>query len=221
MRRGRVFALTITATVVAACLLVQAGFVETDAEASAGRKQTAPPTVTPTNTPVVIILEIAATPTLKPITPTTTPKPTAAPSETLKAVSAPATDRQTEINMIAQTIYGHMCESELEKQCVGECIINRVQSEGFPNTVYEVITQRRQFEKFKATYPITEQNLRIATMVYEGMEAEARGIEYIERLLPRGYVYYKMSADEQHHFYSKVFSFRDFEVWTVEGGYDA
>lgn len=69
---------------------------------------------------------------------------------------------------IAKTIYGEAnFLSEEERAQVAWCILNRVDSEQYPDTVSEVVTQNSQFHGYRSSNPVTEENLAIAEDVLE------------------------------------------------------
>lgn len=61
-----------------------------------------------------------------------------------------------EVDALARTLYGE-CRgcSELQQRAVAWTIFNRVDSEQFPDTVIEVITQPSQFFGYKESFPVT------------------------------------------------------------------
>jgi hypothetical protein len=63
-----------------------------------------------------------------------------------------------EATALAKTLYGE-CRgcSELQQRAVAWTIFNRVDSEQFPDTVIEVITQPSQFFGYKESFPVTEE----------------------------------------------------------------
>lgn len=63
-----------------------------------------------------------------------------------------------EATALAKTLWGE-CRgcSELQQRAVAWCIFNRVDSEQFPDTVIEVITQPSQFFGYRESFPVTDE----------------------------------------------------------------
>lgn len=63
-----------------------------------------------------------------------------------------------EVTALAKTLYGE-CRgcSELQQRAVAWTIFNRVDSEQFPDTVIEVITQPSQFFGYRESFPVTDE----------------------------------------------------------------
>lgn len=64
---------------------------------------------------------------------------------------------EEEVVALAKTLYGE-CRgcSEIQQKAVAWCIFNRVDSDQFPDTVIEVITQPSQFFGYRESFPVTE-----------------------------------------------------------------
>ena len=62
-----------------------------------------------------------------------------------------------DVDALAKTLYGE-CRgcSELQQRAVAWTIFNRVDSEQFPDTVIEVITQPSQFFGYRESFPVTK-----------------------------------------------------------------
>ncbi len=61
-----------------------------------------------------------------------------------------------EVDALARTLYGE-CRgcSELQQRAVAWTIFNRVDSEQFPDSVIEIITQPSQFFGYRESFPVT------------------------------------------------------------------
>lgn len=68
-----------------------------------------------------------------------------------------------DVTALARTLYGE-CRgcSELQQRAVAWTIFNRVDSEQFPDSVIEVITQPSQFFGYKESFPATEELTELA-----------------------------------------------------------
>ncbi len=74
----------------------------------------------------------------------------------------------TDVQAMAQVIYHEARgESEAGRAAVGQVVLNRVRDKRFPNSVYEVIWQPKQFSGMKR-YQVPPEFLRIARNVLAG-----------------------------------------------------
>ena len=66
---------------------------------------------------------------------------------TLTPTPAPYIPDETEVEMLARLIWGEArgIPSDMHKAAVVWCVLNRVDAEGWPDTVAEVVTQPHQF----------------------------------------------------------------------------
>lgn len=96
-----------------------------------------------------------------------------------------------EINMLAQLVYAEArgANSRAEKAAVIWCVLNRVDSERFDNTIHEVITARHQFAYWKGL-PILPEYQDLAVDVLNRWVAEKNGEENVGRTLPKEYLYF-------------------------------
>lgn len=113
------------------------------------------------------------------------------------------TDFSIEAEYIAKTIYGEArgC-SPYEQEQVVWCILNRVDSERFPDTVVEVVTQPRQFHGYSKHWPVWEEHYDIALDVLYRWEAEKNGEESYRNLEP-DYLYF--GGDGKHNYFRKEY----------------
>lgn len=139
--------------------------------------------------------------------PTTTNEPTPDPDE-------------EDIEMLAKLIWGEArgVESTTEKAAVVWCVLNRVDAKGYPNTIAEVVTQRKQFVGYDADYPATETNKLIAEDVLRRWYAEKTGITNVGRILPKDYIYFTGDG-KQNHFTSEWKS-DDTWDWSLPSPYE-
>ena len=103
-----------------------------------------------------------------------------------------------EIDMVAKTVWGEArgC-SDIQKEAVVWCVLNRVDDERFPNSIADVITQPNEFFGYSESNPVDEDIRQLARKVMivwateEMMPAEGR-----ERVLPREYVFFSGNGIE-------------------------
>lgn len=131
---------------------------------------------------------------------TTTTIPTTIETTVTKSVESRVNleDYEYEIEMIAKVIY---CEARgvnsIEEQAaVAWCILNRVDSSEFPNSISSVITQPDQFAWAPDTYVIDDFK-KIAEDVIKIWLLEKNGkAPAVGRILPRTYLYFYGNGEE-------------------------
>lgn len=161
---------------------------------------------------------------------TATPKGTEKPEIThllYTTTGAPTTSTEPthdpdeeDIEMLAKLIWGEArgVESTTEKAAVVWCVLNRVDAKGYPSTIAEVVTQRKQFVGYDADYPATETNKLIAEDVLRRWYAEKTGITNVGRILPKDYIYFTGDG-KQNHFASEWKS-DDTWDWSLPSPYE-
>lgn len=109
--------------------------------------------------------------------------------DTHQDISITITD--SDAALIARTIWGEArgC-SDLQKQAVAWCILNRVDDARFPNSVAGVVKQRYQFAGYSSGNPIDEELYAIAVDVLARWQMEQYCIGDVGRVLPREFVYF-------------------------------
>ena len=96
---------------------------------------------------------------------------------------------KTEATMIAKVMWGEARACSLSQRAsIGWCILNRVDDNRFPNSVYSVIVQPNQFY-YSSSFPCTDENYQLACDVLTRWQMEKDGIA-VERELPQGYYWY-------------------------------
>lgn len=107
--------------------------------------------------------------------------------------------RNSDITYIAKTVWGEARGlSYAERAQVAWCILNRVDSGRFPNTVGGVVTQKNQFVGYSSSFPTSE--WAVAEDVYNRWLAEKNG-EAITRELAHGVCFF-YGKGGHNHFYS-------------------
>ena len=134
---------------------------------------TEPPTTEPTEA-----TEITEPPTTVPET--TAPETTIPETTYVEETLPPYTPE--ELEMLALVIYqeaGSDACSDKTRLMVGTVVMNRVADKRFPNTIYEVITQRAQYGRLYWTGPVWPKRASHPTEAH----AVARAYECAERIL--------------------------------------
>ena len=96
-----------------------------------------------------------------------------------------------EAQYMARVLYGTArYNSRTAQEAVCWCIINRVESSRFPNTIEEVCAQDKQWMGYSGSNPVTQELYDVAFGVLETWKNH--GI----RMLPQDYLYLSWSEDE-------------------------
>ena len=99
---------------------------------------------------------------------------------------------QAEVEAISKTVYGEamVTGSDEEMSAVVWCILNRVDSQIYPDSIIGVITQYKQFHGYHEDNPV---DAGIETLVLDVLgrwEAEKQGQENVGRTLPTEYLFF-------------------------------
>lgn len=129
------------------------------------------------------------------------------------------TDR--EVELIAKTVYGEalVTNSDMEMAAVVWCILNRADSPYYPDTIEEVVTQRRQFHGYNEEHPVTERIENIVRDVLDRWYAEKDGVMDSGRVLPKEYIYFE--GDGSHNHYSAEWKSGEFYDWSLPNPYES
>lgn len=113
---------------------------------------------------------------------------------------APYIPDEAEVEMLARLIWGEArgIPSDMHKAAVVWCALNRVDAEGWPDTVAEVVTQPHQFAGYSPDYPATEEFKAIAADVLIRWEREKREGGEVGRVLPAEYVFFTGDGEVNH-----------------------
>lgn len=105
--------------------------------------------------------------------------------------------------------------SVTEQAAVMWCVLNRVDSPLYPDTVGEVVTQRSQFNGYSESNPITQELLQLANSVLTyWSEGDDSG-----RVLPKEYMYF-IGDGEHNHFYTEWASNAKAWDWSLPSPYE-
>lgn len=119
---------------------------------------------------------------------------------TMTPTPAPYIPDEAEVEMLARVIWGEArgIPSDMHKAAVVWCALNRVDAEGWPDTVAEVVTQPHQFAGYSPDYPATEEFKAIAADVLIRWEREKREGGEVGRVLPAEYVFFTGDGEVNH-----------------------
>jgi spore germination cell wall hydrolase CwlJ-like protein len=141
-------------------------------------------------------------PTTAPAVPATAPstESTSAPTEPPKTEEENFEEKWSESAIyLAKTIWGEArgC-SELEQRKVVWCILNRVDSPRFHNTIIEVITAETQFHGYSYSNPIIDEYYQMALDIISLWLREKQG-EQIVRDLDKKYLFFSSNSTGTGH----------------------
>ena len=105
--------------------------------------------------------------------------------------------------VIAKTVWGEArgCSPEGQAKVVW-AILNRVDSNKFPNTIQGVVTQPNQFFGYSASFPVTPEILAVVNDVLSRWNAEKNGIAVTREL---GNTYLWFTGDGNQNYFRKEY----------------
>lgn len=103
-------------------------------------------------------------------------------------------DEET-VEVLCKVVYGEArgCD-KTQQAAVIWCILNRVDSDKFPNDVVAVVTQKNQFEGYSSKFPVTDEIKELVLDVLGRYEQEKAGVENVGRVLPNDYLFFRSSG---------------------------
>lgn len=155
--------------------------------------------------------------TVAPYAERVTPSPSEA--ATLEDKPAPYIPDKAEVEMLARLIWGEArgVASDMEKAAVAWCVLNRVDADGWPDTVDEVVTQPFQFVGYSPDYPATEELKALAADVLTRWEREKREGGDAGRVLPAEYAYF--TGDGERNYFRTEYRGGVYWDWTLNNPY--
>lgn len=137
-----------------------------------------------------------------------------------EATPKPFEPDPVEVEMLAKTIWGEArgIQSTTEKAAVVWCVLNRVDSDDFPCTVPEVLTQKNQFAGYSARFPATEEHKAIAADVLTRWHEEKQGAQDAGRVLPIEYTFF--TGDGEHNHFRTEYRQGDRWDWSLPSPYE-
>lgn len=122
--------------------------------------------------------------------------------------------------MLAKLIWGEArgVKTREEKAAVVWCVLNRVDSDEFPDTVVDVVCQKNQFVGYDPNYPETEEHKKIAEDVLKRWLAEKDGELDVGRVLPKEYTYF--TGDGVRNYFVSEWRGDDYWDWSLPSPYD-
>ena len=122
----------------------------------------------------------------------------------LKPIEEIEKEWATEAEYLAKTVWGEARGiSILEQEKVIWCVLNRVDSPRYPDTIKGVVTSGA-FHGYYKSNPIWEEHYTLALEVIAKWLCEKEGGE-VDRALESDYYYFSASSDGTHHIFRKEF----------------
>jgi len=126
-----------------------------------------------------------------------------------------------DIALIAKTVYGEalVTGSDTEMSAVAWCILNRVDSPKYGNTVSEVVTQELQFHGYNKNNPVDEHIVHLVRDVLGRYCEEKNGNENAGRTLPKDYLYFY--GDGRHNHFTTEWQGKKTWDWSLPSPYES
>lgn len=148
----------------------------------------------------------------------TNPPTTETPPE---ETTEPWTPSESDVEYIAKTVYGEalIVKSDTRRAAVVWCILNRVDSRGYPNTIEGVVTAPYQFSGYDPDHPVLPELRDLAIDVLQRWNAEKNGEAEVGRVLPRNYCFFIGDGFEDH--FSAEWKSTDYWDWSLPSPYES
>ena len=97
---------------------------------------------------------------------------------------------------IAKMLYGESrgCSIDNQQKAVW-CVLNRVDADGFPDTIIGVLSQPDQFHGYSEAFPVWDELTAVAEDVLTRWSLEKQGVA-VNRELPKSYLYFTGTGRE-------------------------
>lgn len=119
------------------------------------------------------------------------------------------------IDMLAKVVWGEArgC-NDTQKAAVVWCILNRVDSDKFPNDIASVVTQKGQFDGWNENNPVDDKVVNVVMDVLWRYDYEKSGIDvgYSGRVLPKEYLFF--GANSGVNVYRTGYTTKDYWDWS-------
>lgn len=122
--------------------------------------------------------------------------------------------------MLAKLIWGEArgIPSTEQKAAVVWCVLNRVDSPLYPNSIDAVVTQKHQFSGYSESYPLIDDFMEIAEDVLVRWYLEKTGANDVGRVLPKEYLYFV--GDGILNYFSKEWRSQEHYDWSLPSPYE-
>lgn len=126
---------------------------------------------------------------------------------------------ENDVDLIAKTVYGEalVTQSETEMAAVVWCILNRVDSSSFPDTVEKVVKQKSQFHGYRSNNHLDDRVAELVKDVLNRYVDEKNGNVDSGRILPKNYLYFY--GDGRHNHFTTTYQGRPRWDWSLDSPY--
>lgn len=127
---------------------------------------------------------------------------------------------EEEVVAVAKTVYGEamVTSSDEEMSAVVWCILNRVDSPVYPDSIIEVVTQHSQFHGYHEENPVDAGVEALVRDVLSRWSEEKQGASDVGRTLPAEYLFFW--GDGLHNHFTNEFRGGDEWDWSLPNPYD-
>ena len=123
-----------------------------------------------------------------------------------------------DVEIIAKTIWGEARGCDATQQAaVVWCILNRVDSDLFPNSIREVVTQPYQFSGYNATNPVDPEIIFLVQDVLARWSIEQSCVAGVGRVLPASYLFFSGNGSENR--FREQYNSTVFWDWSIPSPY--
>jgi hypothetical protein len=128
---------------------------------------------------------------------------------------------KTDVDMLARLIYTEArgIDSDMEKAAVVWCVLNRVDSDRWPNTIEQVVTQKNQFA-YDESAPLMPEFETMAENVLWRWWYEKMGVVDVGRVLPKCFMYFSGDG-ERNCFRAEINGKKYYWDWACDNPYES
>lgn len=137
--------------------------------------------------------------------------------EDIQEVNLELQQLNTEIEMLSKVIYREARGLDAtHRAAVVWCILNRVDHEGYGDTIQSTLTSPNQFAYYPDT-PVLDSHTEIAKDVVTRWLIEHKGYSDVGRVLPQDYLFF--TGDGQFNYFRQNFNSTTFWNWNMDSPY--
>lgn len=135
----------------------------------------------------------------------------------MEETGVPVYFTEEEVNYIAKTVYGEagVC-SKIQQSAVVWCILNRLDSGYWGNTIKKVVTAPSQFHGYSSDKPVTNDIRELVEDILFRWNMEKAGATNIGRTLPERFLYFHADGTGRRNNFTTKFGggeVWDFDCW--------
>lgn len=125
------------------------------------------------------------------------------------------------VKALAKMLYGEArgVKSDTEKAACCWCVLNRVDSDSYPSTVIEVLSEPHQFLGYNPDHPVTSSLYALAEDVIKRWYSEKDGALDSGRVLPKDYYWFVGDGTRNH--FTNQWKSKNYWGWTLESPYES